>query len=764
MVLRSLSSHSLLPILSPSSSSSSSTSSRLNVFLSMPCSTRRPSRIVVCSHQPLAPLPDDRVVVGCGGVSMDYLVMVDGFPKPDEKVRGVSYKVQGGGNVGNALTCAARLGLKPRIIAKVAGDSEGRGILEELEGDGVDTSYVVVSDEGRSMFTYLIVDNKMKTRTAIYQPGHPPLMPAEISKANLSSALEGAKLVYFDGLSLKTALVVAEEASRRNIPILVDAEMGEEGFDNLLNMASYAVCSAKYPQAWTNAPSMPSALVSMLVTLPNLKFVIVTLGEEGCIMLQRVQNDEVASLEAMNVDQCFASLNQKRDCSVTYASCVSSPVLKLEAHGIGTINGKLLVGTAETIPPSELVDTTGAGDAFIGAVLYDMPPVIMLPFAAQVLGCGGVSVDYLAVVASFPKPDDKIRSTSFQVQGGGNAGNALTCAARLGLNPRLISKIADDVHGKGMLKELEADGVDTSFLIVSPEGNSPFSYVIVDNETKTRTCIHTPGSPSVTPEELPQARLESALDGVKLVYSDVRLPGIAINIAKEATCRSIPIVIDAERKREGLDELLSIATYVVCPANFPQVWTEASSLPKALLSMLLRLPNVKFVIVTLGENGCILLERKVPESEELNIEEIMETLKQKIVHDSTQPSCVSSSVMNLTAGGLGTLCGRLHVGTAEKIPPSELVDTTGAGDAFVGAILYDMPPERMLAFAAKVVSTPMKRHLTFSNVQASRQRSQTVNLYAHSALFYYGRQLVGVERWELDLVCHIALILVLHLI
>ena len=50
----------------------------------------------------------------------------------------------------------------------------------------------------------------------------------------------------------------------------------------------------------------------------------------------------------------------------------SQPVLKLEAHGIGTINGKLLVGTAEKIPPSELVDTTGAGDAFIGAVLYGM--------------------------------------------------------------------------------------------------------------------------------------------------------------------------------------------------------------------------------------------------------------------------------------------------------------------------------------------------------------------------------------------------------
>lgn len=81
------------------------------------------------------------------------------------------------------------------------------------------------------------------------------------------------------------------------------------------------------------------------------------------------------------------------------------------------------------------------------------------------VGCGGVSIDFLATVAAYPKPDDKIRTTNLkvpssftyhdyfcvvltfgggfsQVQGGGNAGNALTCLARLGLNPRLISKVA----------------------------------------------------------------------------------------------------------------------------------------------------------------------------------------------------------------------------------------------------------------------------------------------------------------------------------
>lgn len=51
------------------------------------------------------------------------------------------------------------------------------------------------------------------------------------------------------------------------------------------------------------------------------------------------------------------------------------------------------------------------------------------------------TVDFLATVDGYPKPDDKIRTTSSKVQGGGNAGNALTCAARLGLKPKLISKV-----------------------------------------------------------------------------------------------------------------------------------------------------------------------------------------------------------------------------------------------------------------------------------------------------------------------------------
>ncbi|VVA89954.1 unnamed protein product [Arabis nemorensis] len=328
-----------------------------------------------------------------------------------------------------------------------------------------------------------------------------------------------------------------------------------------------------------------------------------------------------------------------------------------------------------------------------------------------VLGCGGIAVDFLATVDSYPQPDDKIRSTSLKVQGGGNAGNALTCASRLGLNARLISKVANDSQGKGILEELQSDGVDTSFLVVSKEGNTPFTYIIVDKQTKTRTCIHTPGDPPMVPTDLPQSSMLSALDRASIVYFDVRLHETALVIAKEASRKKIPILVDAEKKRDGLDDLLQFADYVVCTAKFPQAWTEMSSNPGALVSMLLRLPKLKFVIVTLGEEGCLMLQRaskEASESKETDIESLLETLKHRTDLTTTFPTCVASETTKLNASGIGTVSGRLFLGTAEKIPPEELVDTTGAGDAFIGAVLYaicaGMSPEKMLPFAAQVAA------------------------------------------------------------
>ncbi|KAK7267482.1 hypothetical protein RIF29_20156 [Crotalaria pallida] len=337
---------------------------------------------------------------------------------------------------------------------------------------------------------------------------------------------------------------------------------------------------------------------------------------------------------------------------------------------------------------------------------YSLPP-----HDSVVVGCGGINLDFLAVVSAYPNPDDKIRTTNLKIQGGGNVGNALTCVARLGLNPRVISKVADDSQGRSILDELQADGVDTSSMVVSKEGTSPFTYIIVDNQTKTRTCINTPGYPPMVPADLTDSSLLSALDGARIVYFDGRLYETALVVAQEAVRKNIPILIDAERPREGLDDLLKLADYVVCSSKFPKAWTEASTIPQALVSVLLRLPNIKFVIVTLGKDGCIMLERNVdagPSSEEVDVDSLVKSLEARKNESASIPTCISSSVTKLKAEGIGIVSGKLYVGTAESIPPSELIDTTGAGDAFIGAVLYAIcakfSPETMLSFAATVAA------------------------------------------------------------
>ncbi|KAF7848297.1 hypothetical protein BT93_L2119 [Corymbia citriodora subsp. variegata] len=348
------------------------------------------------SSASLPPSPEKCIVVGFGGTCLDYFAVVSTFPKPGDEIRCISTKVQGNGEAANALTCLARLGVRGRLMSKIADDIWGKSILEELTADGVDTSFLVVAKDGRTPFSYVMVNQSTRARTCIFTPGFRVMEPADISQMYLKSALEGARFVYFDATHTDTAIVVAQEAAGQNIPILLDAEKQRPGLDGLLHLSDYVVCSAKFSQAWTDAPSLPSALLSILLRSPKLKFAIVTMGERGCLMLERSSDAENSVMGEEDVNSLLHSLEQKKDDSVARPMCISSKVVKLKANGIGTLTGRLFTCTAERTPPSELVDTTGAGDAFIGAILYalcmNMTPEKMLPFAATVAasGCKGL--------------------------------------------------------------------------------------------------------------------------------------------------------------------------------------------------------------------------------------------------------------------------------------------------------------------------------------------------------------------------------------
>ena len=64
--------------------------------------------------------------------------------------------------------------------------------------------------------------------------------------------------------------------------------------------------------------------------------------------------------------------------------------------------------------------------------------------------------------------------------------------SRLGVKSAILTKVGSDAYGNMICDELAKDGVDINTVVRKQGITSPFTYVIVDMEGQTRTCIHTP--------------------------------------------------------------------------------------------------------------------------------------------------------------------------------------------------------------------------------------------------------------------------------
>ncbi|KAJ8903849.1 hypothetical protein NDN08_000382 [Rhodosorus marinus] len=296
----------------------------------------------------------------------------------------------------------------------------------------------------------------------------------------------------------------------------------------------------------------------------------------------------------------------------------------------------------------------------------------------KVVGLGAAAIDLLASVDTFPNPDDKIRTVSFEVAGGGNCANTLTAVSRLGLPCSILTKIGDDGTGKQIISELEGEGVDTSNVIVQQNMNSPFTYVLTERAGGTRTCIHTPSDSELHPWEVKSEWLEEA----DHLHLDGRHTLAAIEIAKLAIERGVPISLDVEKDRPHIRELLPLADFIITNQRYPKVFGEDVY---SGMHSLLRLGRAKFVITTLGADGSLFMCKRNAED-----------------HDTAD---LDLKVMEFEDGEQAVLVRC----PAEKV--NQVVDSTGAGDAFIGGIIYGLvsalPLWKMLKLSSRVASVKL---------------------------------------------------------
>lgn len=303
----------------------------------------------------------------------------------------------------------------------------------------------------------------------------------------------------------------------------------------------------------------------------------------------------------------------------------------------------------------------------------------------RVVGLGMAGMDLLACVSKFPEPDSKIRTTDLTAMGGGNCANTLTAVRRLGLPTVIVSQTGDDVYGTAVREELIRDGIDTSHVTIHTNVSTAFSYVIVDTSAATRTCIATVPAHELDPDNLPL----SVLDGASLVTLDGRHTLAAARFASVANARGVPVLLDVERERPYLRDVLPFADYIVTNKSFPHTFSPNARDDAEALRALLDACGAHFIIRTEGASGCTLLRRNLP----------------RVVGRSIGVNVQSDSFV---------FSGEnepYEILKCDAWPVAQVVDTTGAGDAFIGGVAYSLatglPLEQMLCLASYVASAKL---------------------------------------------------------
>jgi sugar/nucleoside kinase (ribokinase family) len=219
----------------------------------------------------------------------------------------------------------------------------------------------------------------------------------------------------------------------------------------------------------------------------------------------------------------------------------------------------------------------------------------------DVLTVGLNSMDLLALVDPFPAPNSKHPLHSFTQRPGGQAASAAVALARLGLRTEYIGRYGDDAFGRDGLASLEPDGVHHARAIVVPGASSQFAIILVQRATGERTVLwHRHPGLALQAEDIP----DPAVANARVVLVDCHETAAVTSVARRARRAGTRTVVDVERVRPGIMDLLREIDVVIAAEGFPEACTGGTSLGGAL-EKLQRETGAPVVCVTLGERGSL---------------------------------------------------------------------------------------------------------------------------------------------------------------
>jgi ribokinase len=297
-----------------------------------------------------------------GSLNADLVVRSPRFPKPGETISGEDLRIIPGGKGANQAVAAARQKASVAMVGRVGNDSFGPDLINNLKQNSVDTSHVQVDPDSATGTATIIVDASGQNSIVLSPGGNGRVSPADLEGVSFSDH----ELLL---LQLEIPIETVRSAAQR---------ARESGLRVVLNPA----------------PAV-SALPAELLSLSN--FLVPNEGELSLLTGQAVH-------DIPSAEKAARSLLERGTQNV---------IVTLGANGALIVNNEL----TRHIPSFdvEVVDTTAAGDAFIGGFASALLENRSLEEAVRYGGaCGALAVTKFGAQPSLPTREDVERFLAAQ--------------------------------------------------------------------------------------------------------------------------------------------------------------------------------------------------------------------------------------------------------------------------------------------------------------------------------------------------------------
>ena len=227
---------------------------------------------------------------------------------------------------------------------------------------------------------------------------------------------------------------------------------------------------------------------------------------------------------------------------------------------------------------------------------------------------GSNMVDLITYIDRMPKLGETLEAPRFSIGCGGKGANQAVAAAKLGSDVMILTKVGDDLFAENTLKNFKRYGINTDYVVAVKGVSSGVAPIFVDKSSQNSILIIKGANDNLSIEDIDNAA--DAIKKCKLIILQLEIPLSVVYYAIDFGAKNnIPVILNPAPAVPNLD-----INYVCKCDFFMPNETELeilTGLPVSNIDEILIAANsliskgLKNLVVTLGEKGAIWLDGNV---------------------------------------------------------------------------------------------------------------------------------------------------------